>query len=364
MKIRHLFLLAALMMMPLVACNANGVSTDAAEKSTPAAAAPQKPDLSFLKAMGLDVSNLPIINDVWESSIDCIDLNKDQVLKLLPMAQFLNGGEVQIYDGRYSIYAAKALPDGYTLLLYGWQTGDDASLEMMAIYDKDGNITDFMQLGNMGEISDNEQNDDYTQGRAQFTDVDMKFTAPAVFTLDKTVKEADWKFDRNDDNASREVTKVHWLVQTLETYSIDNKGHMTLDERKEVWHQGTIDKKYKSWVAIHDLSRLPISDATRIDQLNDLAGKMKQSLGDQKYADDTGYIVTEAVAEFFGSNADALFQWIYKNRDYSNMIVNHLRKSIAYSYLSKSDLDKAIEQMKDKAAQQYFRQLTADWEPE
>jgi hypothetical protein len=235
---------------------------------------------------------------------------------------------------------------------------------MMGIYDKDGKLTDFMQLGNMDEFSDIEENEDYTQGRAQMTNIDLKFTEPGVFTLDKTVKEADWKRDPNSDDGRREPTKVNWLVQILETYSVDDKGHMTLDERKEVRRQGTINKEYESWVAIHDLSRLPISDATRIDQLNDLAGKMKQSLGDQKYADDTGYIVTEAVAEFFGSNADALFQWIYKNRDRSNMIVNHLCKSVAYSYLSKSDLDKAIEQMTDKAAQQYLKQLTADWEPE
>ena len=358
---KNFILMAAIAMMPLVACNANGASTNATDQAAPAAAAPEKPDLGFLTAMGLDVSNLNIINKVWEFSVDFIDLNEDQALKLLPMAQFLNDGD--IYDGRYYIIAAKALPDGYTMLLYGWETGDDASLEMMGVYDKDGNITDFMQLGNMGEVSDIEQNEDYTQGRAQMTNIDLKFTAPGVFTLDKTVKEADWKRDPNNDDGVRKATKVYWLVQTLETYSVDGKGHIVLDERKQLKREGTLDKEYESWIPINDLSRLPMSDATRIDKLNDLAGKMKQQLGDQQYADGTSYIVISAINEFFATNPDALFQWIYKNRDRNNMIVGHLQESIANSYLEKALLDKAIDQMTDKAAQKYIKDLTAGWGP-
>lgn len=361
MKMKTFILMAAIAMMPLLPCNAYGASTDATEKSAPAA--PQKPDLSFLTTMGLDVSNLAIINDVCESSFDFIDLNKEQVLKLLPMAQFLYGGEIEIYDGRYYIYAAKALPDGYTLLLYGWETGDDASLQMMAIYDKDGNITDFMQLGNMGEFSDIEQNDAYTQGRAQMTNVDMKFTAPAVFALDKTVKEADWERNPNNEDGRREATRVYWLVQTLETYSVDGKGHIVFDGRKDIKRQGTLDKEYELWTTIYDLSRLPMSDATRIDKLNDLAGKMKQMLGDQQYDDGTAYIVISAINEFFATNPDALFQWIYKNRDSNDLIVRHLQESIVNSYLDKALLDKAIGQMTDKAAQKYIKDLTASWEP-
>ena len=362
MKLKNLILMVAIATMPLVACNANGASTNGTEQAAPAAAAPQKPDLGFLTAMGLDVSNLNIINDVWEFTVDMIDLNKDQALKLLPMAQFLFDGD--IYDGRYYITAAKALPDGYTMLLYGWETGDDASLEMMAIYDKDGYITDFMQLGNMGEFSDIEQNDEYTQGRAQMTDIDLKFTAPGVFTLDKTDKEADWQRDPNDENGERQATKVYWLVQTMETYSVDGSGHIALDSRKEVKSEGTPNEEYESSTAINDLARLPMSDATRIDKLNELAGKMKQTLGEQKYADGAGYNVMSAIGEIFASNPDAFFQWIYKNRDSNGLIVEHLQKSITYSYLSKTVLDEAISQMTDKAAQKYIKDLTAGWQPE
>lgn len=347
-------------MMPLVACNANSTGNNAAKQDAPAAAAPQKPNLSFLTAMGLDVSNLTIINDVWESSFDFIDLNEEQALKLLPMAQFLYGGEV--YDGRYYIAAAKALPDGYTMLLYGWETGDDASLQMMAIYDKDGNITDFMQLGNMGQFIDIEQNDEYTQGRAQMTNVDMKFTAPAVFTLDKTVKEADWKRPNNDDG-TREATKVYWLVQTLRTYSIDGQGHITLNGSKQLKREGNVNNDYDQLTEIEDLDQLPMSDVKRIDQLDALASKLKRTLGDEEYTDSRGYLIIEVVNNFFATDHDALFQWIYKNRDRSNMIVNHLRESITNSYLSKSDLDKAIDQMTDKATQQYIKELTAQWRP-
>ncbi|MBQ2235496.1 MAG: hypothetical protein II428_02110, partial [Muribaculaceae bacterium] len=100
---KNLILMAAIAMMPLVACNANGGSTNATEQAAPAAAPVQKPDLGFLTAMGLDVSNLTIIDDVWEFSVDFIELNEDQALKLLPMAQYLYDGD--IYDGRYYIAA-------------------------------------------------------------------------------------------------------------------------------------------------------------------------------------------------------------------------------------------------------------------
>ena len=196
------------------------------------------------------------------------------------------------------------------------------------------------------------------------TDINLKFTAPGVFTLDKTVKEADWKRNPNDENGERQVTKVHWLVQTLETYSVDDKGHIALDGRKEVKREGTPNEEYESSTAIADLARLPISDATRIDKLNDLASKMKQTLGDEKYADGAVYNVMSAVTEFFASNPDAFFQWIYKNRDSNGLIVEHLQKSITYCYLGKALLDKAISQMTDKAAQKYIKDLTAGWQPE
>ena len=107
-----------------------------------------------------------------------------------------------------------------------------------------------------------------------------------------------------------------------------------------------------------------MSDATRIDKLNDLAGKMKQTLGEQKYADGAGYNVMSAISEIFASNPDAFFQWLYKNRDRNNLIVEHLQKGITHSYIYKSVLDEAINQMTDKAAQKYVMDLTAGWQPE
>ena len=88
---KNLILMAAIATMPLVACNANGASTNATEQAAPAAAAPQKPDLGFLTAMGLDVSNLNIINDVWEFTVDMIDLNKEyeeRMQKILSEEQY------------------------------------------------------------------------------------------------------------------------------------------------------------------------------------------------------------------------------------------------------------------------------------
>ncbi|MBO7608607.1 MAG: hypothetical protein J6S96_00185 [Muribaculaceae bacterium] len=364
MKMRYLILLMALTITPLVACNANNGSSDAAADQAAPTAAPDKPDLSFLAKLGLDVSNLTIIGDVWEPSAVFVDLNKEQTIRLLPMAQFMNGGEEQIYDGRYYLTAAKALPNGYTMLLYGWSTGDDSSLEMMGIYNRDGNITDFMQLGDMNEFSDNEQNDDYTQGRAQMTDTELKFTAPAEFTLDRTIKEADWQRDPNSEDGGRDITKVYWLLTTEKTYNVDDHGHVKLADQKELKRKGNLDNDYELFLQFDDLANMPISDVTRIDKMNDLANKTKQALGDERFDDTFAYRVISGVSEFFASDPDSLLKWIYKNRKRENLIVRCLMESIENSYIEKSMFDNAINQLTDNDAKQYLKELTATWKSE
>ena len=358
MKMRNLLLLAALVLMPLIACNANGTSSNAGDQAAPAAA-PAKPDLGFLKKMGLDVSKLQAIDDSFdfEQEREFILLEeKADIFKLLPMVESM-GEEI---DAGYYIGGARALPGGKTMLLYSVEYGDGGT-ELMGIYDKNGNLVDFMQLGNCDEHMTIECNDDLTQGKAQITNTIMKFSSPDEFSIDKTIKVADWK--RNKENGPTSFTKVHWLVQTLSTYEIDGQGRITLVDEKEIKRQGDIDPDYQRRNAIVNLGHLPASDPNRIERLSKMANELYKQLGRGEYDDDPSYYIQQVLAEYFDSNPQTLLQWIYTNRNKKNLIVEHFEQIFANGWRNKYTLVKAIEKMRDPDAQKYLEDLTAQWGP-
>ena len=197
MKMKNLILLSVIALMPLMACNANGTNSNAAEQSAPAAAAPQKPDLGFLKKLGVDVSQLQTMGDKYDSDQqwELTALTDEQVFSLLPMVKNMNDGEI---EGGYYLEAAKAMPEGHTMLIFAVEYGDSGA-ELMGIYDRDGNLTDLMQLGDIREFSTVQCNDEMTQGTAQVTHTTFKFNSPSEFIIDKTVKVADWKRAPGDE---------------------------------------------------------------------------------------------------------------------------------------------------------------------
>ena len=355
---KNLLLLAALALMPLVACNANGTNSNAGDQAAPAAA-PAKPDLGFLKKMGLDVSKLQTIDDSFdfgqEREFVLLEKNAD-IFKLLPMVESMS----EEIDAGYYIGGAKAMPGGKTMLLYSVEYGD-AGTELMGIYDKNGNLVDFMQLGNCDEYMTIECDDNMTKGKAQITNTIMKFTSPSEFTIDKTNKLADWK--RNSEKGPISITKVYWQVQTLSKYSLDNQGHIALVDEKEVKRQGVVDPDYERRKSVSDLAHLPMSDPTRIDRLSKKADDLYKQLNNGEYDDDPSYYIQQVLADYFDSNPQALLQWIYKNRNKKNQIVEHFEQIFANNWRNKYTLVKAIEQMKDKNAQKYLEELTSQWGP-
>lgn len=345
----------------LTACNANATSEKSAEQAAPAAAL-AKADLGFVKKMGVDVSKLGTVSDNCDFNAiqEYVPLEDAQVFKLLPMVQNLNEGEV---EGGYYLEGMRALPGGYTMLLYGVEYGDSGT-NLMGIYDKDGNLTDFMQLGNCNEFMTIECNDEMTQGKAQVVNTIMKFSSPNEFSIDKTIKVADWKRPNGDDEAlPSNFTKVYWLVQTLNKYDIDGQGRIKLVEEKEVKRQGNMDPDYQRWNAIGKLGHLPASDPNRIDRLNKMANDLCEQLGRGEYDEDPSYHIQQVVAEYFDSNPQTLLQWIYNNRNKKNLIVEHFEQIFANGWRNKYTLVKAIEQMGNKDAQKYLENLTAQWGP-
>ena len=355
-KMRNLLLLAALALMPLVACNASGNENKAeaaTEASTPGNNLPL--DLTFLKNMGVDVEKIHDIEHKNEN-FDVADLNEEQIRKLLPMKAYMNADEF-IQD--HYIKGAKALAGGFTMLLYGIETGDDASNELLAIYDKDGKLTDYMQLGNYDAFIIGEADDEYTKGTAEATTTEITFPSPSEFVMDRTDKEGSWV--REEEGGYSELTDLKWLVQTVKRYTVDNKGHMTLVEQKEVKREGNVPADDDS--TFDDLYMLPMSTPDRIDRLNNAINDRIKKQGREAYLEDMPYMVGVVAGECYAGNPEGMLMWIYKNRNTPNMIVEHLKQAFVYGWLDKSMLNQVIEEMEDTPAQDYVYDLTREWKP-
>ena len=357
-RIKHLLMLMALTIVPLVACNATN-SGNKAETAAEAAGDTNLPlDLGFLEKQGVDVSKIKDICDLGSEYFMGASLDEEQVLKLLPMVALM--GEDEISRG-YEIRGARALPGGFTMLLYSVETGDDSTTELLAIYDKSGKLTDYMQLDDWDQFEVIESDDAFTKGRAHVTDTKLAFTKPNEFTLDETVREGNWERVGDDAPMPRELTHVKWLVETLKRYTLDDKGHMTLAEEKIVKSEGDVDPDYKA-DPIMKLYLLPASDPNRIDRLNNMVNDMIKKQGLQDFDDERGWSTQFVVSEIFAGSPETLLNWIYKNRNSKSEVAEYLKKSITSGWRDKEILEQQIEKMSDKTAQQYLKELTAQWE--
>ena len=360
MKMTKLLLMTFIIMLPLMSCSASNNSGDAEQQSAPAAET-EKLDLAFLKKMGVDVSQLQTMGDKYDSdkTWKATVLTDEQILTLLPMVKNMNDVEI---EGGYDIEAARAMPGGHTMLIFAVEYGDSGT-ELMGIYDREGNLTDFMQLGDIREFSTQQCNDEMTQGTAQVTHTIFTFTSPAEFTIDKTVKLVDWKRAPGDEALPSNFTKVHWLVQTLDSYEVDDQGRITLVDEKEVKRQGEVDPDVERWSGIARLGQLPASDPNRIERLNDKSNELYEQLGRGDYDADPSYHIQMVLAEYFDSNPQTLLQWIYNYRGKKTLLVEHFEQIFANGWRNKYTLVRAIEQMRNPDAQQYLNDLTAQWGP-
>ncbi|MBR5101921.1 MAG: hypothetical protein IK092_02210 [Muribaculaceae bacterium] len=353
MKTKHLILLLAMIFTPLVACSSSNGEKKVETQANATDNNILPLDLGFLEKVGVDVSKVGDICDIK----DYADLNEEQVIKLLPMLSRMNQDEL-IRD--YYIKGARALSGGLTMLLYSAETGDDSTTELLAIYDKDGNLTDYMQLDDWDQFEPFDFDDEFTKGKAHVTDTKIIFTSPSEFTLDETVKESSWERKDDDTPILRCLTDQKWLVETVKRYSVDKEGHMALVEDKVVKSEGDVDPDFKN-DPIWKLYKLPAFDPSRIDLFNNLANDYIKKEGRQAFDDDNNYVTEVIVGECFAGNPEALLNWIYKNRDKKTVVADYLKRLFTSGTLDKSVIDQEIGKLADKNVKNYLKALTANW---
>lgn len=344
-------------LLPPLACHAKGGQT---QGQTTAQNGELTLNLDFLKKLGIDVTGIQLISDKGEMGYDYIDLEAEQVLQLLPIPPETN---VEELGGTVWISGVRPLPTGHTMIIFSEIAGEDAATEMMGIYDKQGRITDFMQLGDMNQVLLIEADEDYKQGRATMSFTTLTFSSPSEFTLDTTEKEGNWRNDDPESGIPRDLISHDWLRQTVKRYSIDDNGRLTLVQEKEVKREGTIDPDYEQSNAFLKLTTMPMSDITCIDRLNDHANALVDKLGREAYDDEMPYAVQAVLAQYFDCTPDAVLMWIYDHRNSDNLMVHHLQQIFVEGRRDTRTLRRAIAQLPGKQAQTYLSRLTASWRP-
>lgn len=358
MKMKKILWMAVVAMMPLVACSKAATKGSAGAESQAVA---EKANLGFLEKLGVDVSNIHTLGDP-NDSVDYNDiktLTVDQVLALVPMART---EPREMLEDWYDLVSARALPGGYTMLLFSVQTGDDSSEEMLGIYDKDGKLTDMMQLGDMEGFVVVDWPDASKQGTAQATDIKLRFDKPNEMTIEQTDKEGSWTVD--EESRPSELTNLKWLLQTVRRYAIDDEGHLKLIEEKEVKREGTVapdcdPKNIEN--TIWKLSMLPIGDPGRVDLLNERANELIKKHGKATFDEEMAPAVQMVLEDYYKSNPETVLMWVYNHRNEENVIVEQLKGLFTEGGHDKKMLAEFIGQLPDKTVKDYLSGLTARW---
>lgn len=359
MKMKHLILLMALAFSTVVAFNASSAESKVAVSAAAPASSNLPLNLGFLEKIGVDVSKILELSNIDREFFDGT-LEKEQVLTLLPMLSRMSTDEL---DRDYNIRGAKALPHGLTMLLYSVETGDDSTTELLAIYDKDGVLTDYMQLEDWDGFAVLQCDASFDKGLAEVTDTKLTFASPSEFVLDETVKEGSWHREGDDGSISSDLTDLRCLVQTLRRYSIDDRGHMALVEEKVVKREGKFAPESER-NPIYYFYRLPASDHSRIDRLNEMVNeRIAQASSEEEFEEENGFVIQMVVGEIFAASPDALLNWFYKNRKTKSALVGYFKSIFADGWVEKSVLDQEIDKLPDAAAKKYLKNLTASWTP-
>ena len=138
-----LTVIAAVALLVSVSCNAN--KSTAPESSGASKVEAVKSDFSFLKKLGIDPADSLLIADEIDAErgqMALLALDDNQRRALLKGI----ADDDEIDFGVFSIAGIRALPGGFTLVAYHIELGDGSG-GMVAVYDRDGKVTDMALTG-------------------------------------------------------------------------------------------------------------------------------------------------------------------------------------------------------------------------
>lgn len=273
-------------------------------------------EFMFLNRLGIDERQLSLMAGHYtlDEASNYYPLESRQVIALLDeVIHWQYWMDQDLAEGGRSIEGIRPLPEDFTLVLFSTESGDGSTQEM-AVYDKDGLITDYVNMGYWSGWNGYSIDDD-PESEAQVTwTTKFCFQDERHFIVERTETSAIW-IDGNMAN----VKPMGQMVKSFQ-YMVDGAGHLTLTGITRHVEGEVIGKHYR----FDDLSHItmyPTSDATRLDRLeslitsDDVAADINRAITDSDYYSDAAYQLKQAVWTLSEENPQQLFYWLYAHRN-------------------------------------------------
>ena len=342
MKMRNLFLLVALMVMPMVACNANGTSNATAESAP--AVAQKTNDFAFLTRMGIDiepVTEVKRLNDIPETFGPMLE-NEQRELLTTPL------GENFVEEmGATNLLAVRDIDGEHTLCFYAIHTGDGCDAAM-ATYDAQGKPCDAMYIRGCHRMWP--VNPETYEGNLMREVIhEVEFNGKRHFNITYSFQELVYDPQTDTRNAPQ------WTVKWHQDYDIDKDCHFVLKEQKEDTRQGNksaIDEVVYMNMRLTTFAEQSVSDPRVMDLYNKAIPEWEQfykSVG-------LSYIDMD-INSLFDANPTRFLRWMAAHRGNDNHILPYFKRGEHWYGPSVTEHLGAL----DADARQYFSTIVNAW---
>ena len=358
----------AMAMLLSVSCQAN--KTTAPEGSGAAKVETIKSDFTFLKKLGIDPTDSLLIDTRLETSNDKIvmlGLEENQRKALLNgVFEGLEDADNEFDYGAFNIIGVRALPGDYTFVAYHIEFGDGSS-GMVCVYDKNGKLTDCVQLGPWDFRMPEVMNEDCTEGEMRDECNALAFVSQNKFVVNRTLSRYEFKTTTSDRDefgvTDFKKTKDLSSIVKEYAYTIDKNGRIKMDKPKMKEQKGNTPESLLI-DEIEDLTMSPKYEENVYDLLNELAMRplVQQTAGGVD--DEFSYRLQGTVARLFELNPQDLLKWIAKHRDLKkNQVVTLFESLFSDGVINKYTLYQQIQKMPAGADKDYLEKLTGQWGP-
>lgn len=317
----------------------------------------------FLTRLGVDMGQVTVIGHNERFTINDTTrhylIPDSLVIALLDDAvHWSDAIEADLAEGMRSIVGVFRITPQHTIVLFSHEHGDGAEQEL-AIYNQQGQLTDYIDTGYWTDTSPLSIDDDPQ------SEADVRWNSAIItqgkgdnaFSLQRTYQCCVW---HNGNSSQAEV--VGQRTYTYH-YTIDQHGHLTLAD-VDSHDTGQVFEQYFRFEALKQMNWLPLNDPSRIQRLNQLIDdkeiqtEMARERSDKDYTSDAVYLVNLLIWNYFEQSPQAFFQWMYAHRNQTGNHLTAMVLEIIDSGLMSHDMAcRAAHHIKNAKQRAYFLQL-------
>ena len=264
----------------------------------------------FLRYHGVDVSKLNIIDGTFTIGEDTelYPLEGEQLIALLDdvrhMDYYLNG------DGREGSYFIAGVHDNgfFSIVVYTVEYGDGGCIEM-GIYDDNGKLWDFLNLGYWGDFRGCNLDDSPESDAIIHLNTTLTFYQDHTFTLNINGEMRPINDVPTQSNLKGTMTKT---VQ----YGYKDRRYFELKDI-DVKYSNPIMERFFPFADIDNLQYAPKSEVyDKLDTLNELIVRddIASDIHNEEYSE-ANYMITQTLSQCLEMNTETVFTWLSYHHD-------------------------------------------------